>query len=72
MTNKILFKIILNYKGRTHTYHKHAKHESSALRLACLDLANEAEVNLMPILNHFQYNRSDNYRIERVKIKEGR
>ena len=70
VTNKILFKITLNYKGRTHTYHKHANHESLALRLACLDLANEAGVNLMPILNHFQYNKSDNYRIERFKTKE--
>ena len=69
MTTKQLFKIILNYKGGNHTYHKHANHESIALRLACLDLANEANVNLMPILNYFQYDKNDNYRIEKVKPK---
>jgi len=72
VTAKQLFKIILNYKGGNHTYHKHANHESIALRLACLDLANEAGVNLMPILNHFQYDKKDNYKIEKVKPKERR
>ena len=72
MTNKQLFKITLNYQGQNCIYHKHANHESIALRLACLDLANSANVNLMPILNYFQYDKKDNYKIERVKSKERR
>ena len=72
MTTKQLFKITLNYLGNNHTYHKHANHESSALRLACLDLADEANVNLMPILNYFTSDKKDNYKIEKVKPKERR
>ena len=72
MTTKQLFEVTLNYQGGTHTYHKHANHESTALRLACLDLANEANVNLMPILNYFTSDKKDNYRVEKVKPKERR
>ena len=72
MTSKQLFKITLNYLGDNHTYHKHANGEDQALRLACLELADEANTNLMPILNYYLSNRRDNYKIEKVKPKEGR
>ena len=71
MNLKQLFKISLNYHGQTHTYHRHAKSEDHALRLACMALADEAKINMMPIFNHFCSNRKDNYRIEKVN-KKGR
>ena len=72
MAAKPLFKVTLNYLGNVHTYHKYANGESHALRLACLDLADEANTNLMPILNYYLSNRKDNYSVEMVKPKERR
>uniref|UniRef100_A0A6M3Y1E6 Uncharacterized protein n=1 Tax=viral metagenome TaxID=1070528 RepID=A0A6M3Y1E6_9ZZZZ len=63
------YKITLNYQGGIHIYHRHAQGEDHALRLACLALADEAKINLMPILNYYLSNRKDNYRIEKLKNK---
>ena len=67
MSIKQLFKVTLNYLGANHVYHRYANGENHALRLACLELADEANANLMPILNYFTSNKKDNYRVEKVK-----
>jgi len=72
MNLKQLFKISLNYHGQTHTYHRHAKSEDHALRLACMALADEANTTMMPILNYYLSNRKDNYRVEKVNDNKRR
>jgi len=71
MTDKTLYKIVLNWYGQSFTFYRYARIERAALLCAIHALAEEVERSHSSVRNYFLSDVKDNYLVQKAKPKGG-